>query len=81
MYIDQFMRQVEPYSDTAVGEAALHKTLEQFGTLFFGYANSVIYYLDAELLLVFQNVYFEYNLSVRRRVLESVGQQIIGNLV
>ena len=40
---------------------------------FFGYADPVIYDLYTKLLLVFLNIYFEYNLSVRRSILESIG--------
>ena len=73
MYLYLFVCQVETYSDTAMREAALHETLEQFRTFFFGYADPVIYDLYTKLLLVFLNIYFEYNLSVRRSILESIG--------
>ena len=73
MYLYQFVCQVETYSDTAMRETALHETLEQFRTFFFGYADPVIYDLYTKLLLVFLNIYFEYNLSVRRSILESIG--------
>lgn len=57
MYLYQFVCQVETYSDTAMRETALHETLEQFRTFFFGYADPVIYDLYTKLLLVFLNIY------------------------